>query len=84
MRHGLGHELGLGRRQHPPGLRGLIAAVAPILLLVVAACGGTGSQGSSSASSPTPNKPTWALGAMTDLTGPGSNAGGAQQKGMNF
>jgi ABC-type branched-subunit amino acid transport system substrate-binding protein len=58
--------------------------VAPILLLVVAACGGTGSQVSSSASSPTPNKPTWMLGAMTDLTGAGSNAGGAQQKGMNF
>lgn len=55
-----------------------------LALALVGACGGA-SQGSSGATGGSgPSRPVWVLGAMNDLTGPGSNGGQAQQQGLNF
>jgi branched-chain amino acid transport system substrate-binding protein len=59
-------------------LRGSLCALA----LAAAACGG--GQGSSGTPAASPSGPSWVLGAMTDLTGAGSNGGQAQQDGLRF
>ena len=55
-----------------------------LLSLVLAACGSAGSSGGSSGSSAKASGPTWTIGAVLDLTGPGASEGQAEKTGIDF